>query len=183
MRQEQDRLRHMTNDALGETGLVLVDQRHDVASRNVVMIDDGETGAIEIAANADDFAGRNGRSNGASEEQTRKREIVEVLRAPGHFRNALFPEDVCPDRTPPGHAVDYTSRLRPPSREALRQDVDDARRTESGRVGGARSGRMIEDASAPHHHRRVIHHQRRAVSGTAADTTRRKSSGSPTPGL
>ena len=63
MREQQDRLRDMTDRPLGQTRLVIVDERDDVSARDVAVIDDGESGAIEIEFDADHLSRRDARAD------------------------------------------------------------------------------------------------------------------------
>ena len=72
VREQQDRLGEVPDVALGEARLVVVDQRDDVASRNVAEVDDGETGRVEVAADGGDVAGRNGRADRPRVQQVRE---------------------------------------------------------------------------------------------------------------
>lgn len=109
VRQQDDGLGDMADEFLGKTRLVVIYQRNDVSPGNVVMVDDGEAGGVEVVADTGNFPCRYGRANRAGEEQVRKREVVEVLRTPGDLLDALFSEDVRSDRAPPGHGRSYAA--------------------------------------------------------------------------
>src|SRR5262249_4406493 len=87
------------------------DQRDDVASGNIPMIDDDEAGAIETRFDAYDRARWNRGPDGAAVQQAGEREIVEIARGAGHLLDALLAEDVPADR-PRGarHGADYMRR-------------------------------------------------------------------------
>ena len=73
MDQNQHRLGRMSHEALGQTRLVLVNQRDDVSARHVPGVDDGETGAIEVELHVDDLARRNRRPDRPRVEQALER--------------------------------------------------------------------------------------------------------------
>ena len=78
MRQQQDRFGPVTNDAVGQARLVILDERHDVDARDVTGIDDGEAGGIEVETEARDPAAGDGRSDGPGIELARPPKIIDV---------------------------------------------------------------------------------------------------------
>ena len=54
VRQQHDRLGDVTDDALRQARLIVVDQRDDVPARNVAMVDDRESGGVEVQADVDE---------------------------------------------------------------------------------------------------------------------------------
>ena len=58
---QQDGLGHMTDRAFGQTRLIVLDQRDDVAAGDVAVVDDGEAVSVEIQPDAGNLAGRNRR--------------------------------------------------------------------------------------------------------------------------
>ena len=48
MREQQNRLGDVIDLVLGQTRLVVVDQRDDVAAGDVAIVDDGEAGGVEV---------------------------------------------------------------------------------------------------------------------------------------
>src|SRR5262249_14549622 len=74
--------------------LVVVDERHDVAARDVAMVDDGEAGGVEGERAADDLAAWNRRADRPRVEQAGERQVVDVARGAGDFLGAFLPQDV-----------------------------------------------------------------------------------------
>ena len=87
--------------------LVIVDQRDDVSARNVAVIDDGESAAIEIKLDADQLSRRDARADGPSVQKTWKDEVVYITCCAGCLCNTLFAQDVSPDGPDATHLADY----------------------------------------------------------------------------
>jgi hypothetical protein len=103
----------MADRSLGQAGLIVVDQRYDVPSRDIAVVDDREAGAAQVEMNVRDFAGGNRGSEGAGVKKARegeKREIVDVLRLAGDLRHAFFAKHIAADCAPSRHRGDYMLR-------------------------------------------------------------------------
>ena len=94
VRDEQDRLGRVADRALGETRLIVVDQRDEVAAGDVAVVDDGEPVAVEVQADIGNFAGRNRRANCPSIQHPRQREIVDVAGGAGDFVEPLLARNI-----------------------------------------------------------------------------------------
>src|SRR5262245_62164197 len=62
------------------------------------MRDDGEPGRIEVVADVEDLAARDGRTNRAAVKQIGEGEIVDVAGRAGDFLGAFLSQDVLSDR-------------------------------------------------------------------------------------
>ena len=111
MREQQDRLRDVADRALREARLIVLDQRDDVAARNVAVVDDGEAGGVEVEADVRDLAGRDGRSDRARVQEIRETEVVDVPRRAGDLLDAFLAKDVSSDSTTLCHkrALDFAT--------------------------------------------------------------------------
>ena len=76
------------------SGLVIVDQRDDIASGNVARADDRETCRVEVERDAGDLAGGDGRANRARVQEIRERNVVDIARAAGRFVAPFLAKDV-----------------------------------------------------------------------------------------
>ena len=65
VREQQNRLGEVIDLVLGQARLIVVDERDDVASGDVAVVDDGEAGGVEVEADAR-RAGRAESSTGRS---------------------------------------------------------------------------------------------------------------------
>ena len=105
--ENQDRLRRVPDLPLDEAGLIVVDERDDVATGDVAMVDDGETGAAQIQMSVRDLAGGNRGPERAGVQEAGKGEIVDVLRLAGDLRHAFLAEHIAAHGAPLRHARDY----------------------------------------------------------------------------
>jgi len=97
VRQDQDGLGDVTDRALGQARLVVVDQRDDVASGDVVEVDDREPVRVERKGDVGNRARRDRRANRARVEQAGKRQVVDVSRGTRNLVSAFLAGDVAPD--------------------------------------------------------------------------------------
>src|SRR4029453_352300 len=97
----------MPNHVSCQARLVIVDERDDVSARNVAVIDDGESAAIEIEFDADHLSRRDARADGPSVQKTWKDEVVYITCCAGCLCNTLFAQDVSPDGPDATHSTDY----------------------------------------------------------------------------
>ncbi len=73
VREQQDRLGDVPDRPLGQTRLIVFDQRDDIPAGNVAMIDDGEAGGVEVAPDAGNrtaMESSNGSSARAADSET-----------------------------------------------------------------------------------------------------------------
>ena len=84
----------MTYHRLRQARLVLVDQRDDVLSGHVAVVDDREAVAIEVVADVRDRAGWHGRSDRANVEDVVEADVVDVEGSTSDLLMALLAEDV-----------------------------------------------------------------------------------------
>ena len=82
MRDQHDRLGEVSDDALGQARLIVGNQRHDVAARDVTMIDDGEPDCVEEEVDRPDPATGDRRADGPAVDHAGEDEVVDVLCRP-----------------------------------------------------------------------------------------------------
>jgi hypothetical protein len=99
MRNHQDGFGDVANLGCCEARLVFVDQRDDIPTRHVAVIDDGEAGPIEVVADVCDLSGRHGRSDRPNVEDIVKPDIVDITRQARDLLVTFFPENVASDGT------------------------------------------------------------------------------------
>ena len=97
VREQQNRLRHVPHLALDEKWLVLLDQIYGVASDDVAVVDDGETGGVEVEADGPHAAARNRRANGAAVDHAGESDVVRVPRASGGLSDPILAGDAVTD--------------------------------------------------------------------------------------
>ena len=97
VREQENRLRHVVDAAVGEAGLVVGDERHHVTARDVAGVDDREPGGVEGEANPPDPAAGDGRPDRAGVRAGPARQVVHVTRCPGSLGCAVLASDVPPD--------------------------------------------------------------------------------------
>ncbi len=92
MRQEQDRLLRMIDHAIGQAGLVIHDERNDIAAGNIFGRDNGELMPGDTFTESDRFnrSAGDGAAHRGAKDHARQREIVNVAGLPGYFGRALF---------------------------------------------------------------------------------------------
>jgi hypothetical protein len=95
---QQERLSHMKDVVLGQTRLIVVDQRNDVAPGNVAEIDDGEAGGVEGEADVGQASARDGGADRRAVQHAGKRQIVDVLGRAGDLGVRIFAPDVGANR-------------------------------------------------------------------------------------
>jgi hypothetical protein len=110
VREQHDRLGDVANLALGEQGLVVLDQRDDVPAGDVPVIDDGESRAIELEAYVADASPRNRRANRACVEHAGKREVVDVPRGTADLFEGVLSWDVGTDGWHPERMESWGAR-------------------------------------------------------------------------
>ena len=91
--QEEDRLLGVAHLALDEEGLVVLDERDDVAAGDVAVIDDGETRPVEVEVDGGQLAGGDGGADGPPVQQAGEAEVVDVPRHAAGLVEALPPGD------------------------------------------------------------------------------------------
>ena len=106
MSEDEDRLRDVPDLALDQAGLIVLDERHDVAARHVTVIDDRETIPIEIEVDAADLASRDGRSDRSRVKKARKGQIVDVARTARDLLQAFLPKHVLSNRVSRRHRLE-----------------------------------------------------------------------------
>src|SRR5262249_14164097 len=74
----------------GQTGLVVVDQRDDVAAGDVAVVDDGEALRVEVAGDARDRSARNRGANRPTVEESGDGDVVDVARGARDLFGALL---------------------------------------------------------------------------------------------
>ena len=118
--EEQDRLLGVAHLALDQVGLVVLDERDDVAARDVAVIDQREAGAVEIEVQGRDLAGRDRGADRAPVQHPREAEVVDVARRPAGLGQALLPRDA-PAHGPHGPRVPRRAPVRPQAPRSCRQ--------------------------------------------------------------
>src|SRR4029450_4765909 len=104
--EQQDGLGGMPNPVSCQARLVIVDERDDVSARNVAVIDDSESAAIEIEFDAHHLSRRDARADSPSVQKTWKDEVVYITCCAGCLCNPLFAQDVSPDGLDATHSED-----------------------------------------------------------------------------
>jgi hypothetical protein len=99
MREQQNRFRVVIDLVLGETRLVVVDQRDDVPAGHVAKIDNGEAGRVEIEANGVDAAARKRRTNSAAIEHPGEGQVIDVPGRASHLGVGVLPADIAPNHS------------------------------------------------------------------------------------
>lgn len=99
MSQQQDRFGNVADACRGQRRLILVDQRDDVSSRNVAVVNDREAGPVELIADIGDLAGRHGRSDRPNVEDIVKPDVVDIARQSSDFLLPFFAENISSDGT------------------------------------------------------------------------------------
>jgi hypothetical protein len=104
----------------GQTRLVVLDEGDDVPAGDVAMVDDGETGRVEVQANRGDLACGNRLADRPSVEEPWEHEIVDVAGLAGNLISALLPEDVLADGAQSWHRAALYDVVRRSSRAGAR---------------------------------------------------------------
>ena len=97
MRQQQDWLRRMAHFTLGQARLVVGNQRHEVAARDVVVVHDGEARRVELVPDAPDATASDRRSDRSPVDHPGEPEIVDVLRGASDLVRAVTARDAATD--------------------------------------------------------------------------------------
>ena len=99
VREENDRLGEMPNLRLDEEGLIVLDERDDVAATggNVAVVHDREAGGVEVEADVRDASARNGRADRPPVQHSGKAEIVGVLGGAGRLADPVLACDAGAD--------------------------------------------------------------------------------------
>ena len=87
--EEQDRLLGVAHLAFDEVGLVVLDERDDVAAGDVAVIDEGEAGAVEVEVDGRQLAGRDRGADRSPVQHSREAEVVDVARRAAGLVEAL----------------------------------------------------------------------------------------------
>jgi hypothetical protein len=95
--QDQDGLGDVTDRAPREARLVVVDERDDVASGDVVEIDNRKAVRVEREGDVGDRSCRDRRPDRARVEQVRKRQVVDISRRARYLVPAFLAGDVASD--------------------------------------------------------------------------------------
>ena len=88
--QQQHRLGGVADLALDQAGLVVGDERDDVAARDVAMVHDGEARRAESSAHAGQAAAGDGRADRPGVEHAGKAEIVGVAGLTGRLADSIL---------------------------------------------------------------------------------------------
>lgn len=94
MSQQQDGFGNMADVCRRQRRLILVDQRDDVSSRNVAVVNDREPGTVEFIADIGDLAGRHGRSDRPNVEDIVKADVVDIARQSSDLLLPFFAENI-----------------------------------------------------------------------------------------
>jgi hypothetical protein len=97
VREQQDRLGDVSDLALDQARLVVVDQRDDVPAGDVAPVADDEPGRIEIQSNRPNAPTRDRRPDRSPPEHARKRQVVDVARRPCCLADPVLPFDALTD--------------------------------------------------------------------------------------
>ena len=91
VRQEHHRLFGMVDAVGSQAGLVVDDEGDAIDARDVSRRDDDELGPGNVGRELDalDQAAGRGTADGRAKQHPRQHEVVDVLRAPGHFGAAF----------------------------------------------------------------------------------------------
>ena len=97
VREQKNGLRHVAHLSLDEKWLVLLDQVYGVASDDVAVIDDGETGRVEVETDGPHAAARNRRANSAAVDHAGESDVVRVPRASRGLSDSILAGDAVTD--------------------------------------------------------------------------------------
>ena len=107
VRKEQNRLGEVIDLVLGQARLILVDQRDDVLAGDVAVVDDGESGLVEIETNGVERSARDRGANRPAVKHARKRQIVDIPGGAGDLGVCVLAADIAADG---GHLVNLAPR-------------------------------------------------------------------------
>ena len=110
MGEQQNGLGDVIDLVLSQARLVVVDERNDVASWDVAIIDNGKGRGIEVEANTVQPPPRNRGPDGPAVEHSWEGKVVDIFRGAGDFGVRVLPPNVLPHRT--WHLTTLTDRPR-----------------------------------------------------------------------
>ena len=105
MREQQNRLGDVIDLVLSQARLVVVDERNDVASGDVAIIDNGKGRGDRSRGEYVQPAPRDRGPDGPAVQHSWEGKVVDVFRGAGDFGVRVLPPDVLPDRA--WHADDF----------------------------------------------------------------------------